>query len=204
MAFIEKTAFEARITNNSRDNLSHIAGLYQAGSPAANADCSAGLLCVRASQAPNVGFDNPSGTRVYNENTWIMNAAASTATVDDVIFACDTYDVQLLTSPASNKYAIGTATLGLGVPAGRYGNFTRIDFDNQSVYRFGEGNLSNTLSTNTFFTIDSGMLKAQASAPTATGAVYFKLRGTGNFVEGNSQSYGYLDVVACKVSTVAG
>ena len=30
MAFIEKTAFEARITNNDRENLSHIAGVYQA------------------------------------------------------------------------------------------------------------------------------------------------------------------------------
>ena len=42
MAFIEKTAFEARITNNDRENLSHIAGLYKASNAAA--DCSAGLL----------------------------------------------------------------------------------------------------------------------------------------------------------------
>ena len=79
MSFIAKTAFEARITNNSRENLSHVAGLYQASSE--NADCSAGLLCVRASQAPNEGFDNPSGTRVYNENTWIMNAASDAANI---------------------------------------------------------------------------------------------------------------------------
>lgn len=202
MAYIANTAFEARITNNSRDNLSHIAGLYQASS--ANADCSAGLLCVRASQAPNEGFDVPSGTRVYNENTWIMNAATSSATVDDVVYACDTYDNQLITAPSGNSYFVGTATLGLGVPAGRYGNFTRINFDGESVYRFGAGNVGNTLSTNTYFTIDNGLLKAQATAPTATGAIYFKLRGTGYFVEGNSQSFGYVDVVACKVSTVAG
>lgn len=202
MAYTANTAFEARITNNDRENLSHIAGKFQ--SSATDADCSAGLLCVRASQAPNEGFDNPTGTRVYNENAWIMNVAASTDTVDTVIYACDTYDNQLITAPNGNSYFVGTETLGLGIPAGRFGNFTRIDFDGQSVYRFGVGNLSNTLSTNQFFTIDDGFLKAQASAPTTTGAVYFKLRGTGKFVTGNSQSFGYLDVVACKVSTVAG
>lgn len=202
MAFIAQTAFEARITNNRRDNLSHIAGLYQYNSAAA--DCSAGLLCVRASLAPNEGFDNPAGTRVYNENTWIMNAATDAATVDTGIYACDTYDVQLLTAPDGNAYHIGLNTLGLGVPAGRYGNFTRINFDGESVYRFGIGNLSTAISTNTYFTIANGLLVPAASAPTTTGAVYFQLRGTGTFVEGTGLAFTYYDVVACKVSTVAG
>lgn len=198
MAYIANTAFEARITNNDRDNLSHIAGLYQESSTAA--DCSAGLLCVRASLAPNEGFDNPSGTRVYNENTWIMNAAASTATVDDIIYACDTYDNQLVSAPNGNEYFVGTETLGLGVPAGRYGNFTRINFDNQSVYRFGAGNIDGSISTNTFFTIDDGLLKPAASAPATAGAIYFKLMGTGTFVKGTHAAITYYDVQACKVS----
>lgn len=202
MAYIANTAFEARITNNSRDNLSHIAGLYQASS--ANADCSAGLLCVRDSLVPNEGFDNPTGTRVYNENTWYMTAAASTATIDDVIYACDTYDVQLLTGKRTGlNYFVGTETLGLGVPAGRYGNFTRINFDNESVYRFGVGNLNASISTNTYFTIDDGQLAPAASAPATAGSIYFELRGTGNFVEGTQQSFGYVDVVACKVTVAA-
>ena len=202
MAFIENTAFEARITNNSRENLSHIAGLYQTAG--ANADCSAGLLCVRNGQVPNEGFDNPSGTRVYNENTWYMNAAAATANVDDVIYACDTYDVQLLSGKREGlNYFVGTETLGLGAPAGRYCNFTRIDFDNQSVYRFGVGNLSTAAGNNTFFTIANGLLVPAAAAPTDIGAVYFELRGTGNFVEGTQASFGYVDVVARKVSTAA-
>lgn len=202
MAYIANTAFEARITNNSRDNLSHVAGLYQASSE--NADCSAGLLCVRNGLVPNDGFDNPSGTRVYNENTWYFNAAANTVTADDVIFACDTYDVQLLAGKREGlNYFIGTETLGLGVPAGRFGNFTRINFDNESVYRFGVGNLSAALSTNTYFTIANGLLVPAASAPTAAGSIFFELRGTGNFVEGNQQSFGYVDVVACKVTVAA-
>lgn len=197
MAFIANTAFEARITNGRHDDLAHVAGLYQASSTAA--DCSAGLLCVRASQAPNEGFDNPSGTRVYNENTWIFNAAASTVTANDVIYACDTYDVQLLTAPNGNQYHVGTETLGLGIPAGRYGNFTRIDFDNQSVYRFGAGNVASSVGTNTYFTIDDGLLSPTSSAPSNAGDIYFELRGSGNFVEGASASFGYYDLVACKV-----
>lgn len=194
MAFIAKTAFEPRITNNQFNDLCNITGKYQASSE--DADCSAGLLCVRSEQLPCEGFGS-----VLNENAWYMNAAAATNTVDDVIYACNTYDVQLLTN-GSNQYAVGTKTLGLGVPAGRYGTFTRIDFDNQSVYRFGEGNLSAAISTNKFFTIANGLLVPAAAAPTTTGAVYFSLRGTGTFTEGTSASFAYYDVVACKVSTV--
>lgn len=202
MAFIADTAFEARITNNSRDNLSHVAGLYQASGE--NADCSAGLLCVRNGLVPNEGFDNPSGTRVFNENTWFFNAAADSVTADDVIFACDTYDVQLLSGKrAGLNYFIGTETLGLGVPAGRYGNFTRINFDNESVYRFGEGNLSAAIGANTYFTIADGLLVPAAAAPTDAGSVFFELRGTGSFVEGTQQSFGYVDVVARKVTVAA-
>lgn len=193
MAFIASTAFEARITNNDRDNLANVAGIYQASGD--NADCSAGLLVVRGSQVPVEGFSG-----LYNENTWYMEAATDAATMDDVIYACNTYDNQLITAPNGNAYFIGTATLGLGVPAGRYGNFTRINFDGQSVYRFGEGNLSAALSTNTFFTIDDGLLVPAASAPATAGSIYFELRGTGKFVEGTSDSFGYVDVVACKVS----
>ena len=204
MAYIANTAFEARITNNSRDNLSHIAGLFLDTSTGDPADCSAGLLCVRQDLSANEGFDDPDGTRVFNENTWDMVAATDSANADSVIYACDTYDVQLLTGKREGlNYFIGTETLGLGVPAGRYGNFTRINFDNESVYRFGVGNLSSELSTNTYFTIDDGLLVPDDEAPTTAGSIYFELRGTGNFVEGTQQSFGYVDVVACKVTVSA-
>ena len=192
MAFISNTAFEPRITNNRFEDLCNVTGMYQASS--ANADCSAGLLVKRNGQLPCEGF-----TGVYNENAWYMNAAAATDTIDTVIYACNTYDTQLLSNGA-NDYFVGYKTLGLGVPAGRYGTFTRIDFDNQSVYRFGVGNLSTTLGNNTYFTIANGLLVPTASAPTDAGAIYFELRGTGNFVEGTTNSFGYVDVVACKVS----
>lgn len=195
MAYIANTAFEARITNNSRDNLSHIAGLYEANDAAA--DCSAGLLCVRDSLVPNVGYDG-----LNNENTWYMLAAGVDVSSDIPVFACDTYDVQLLSGKREGlNYYVGTETLGLGVPAGRFGNFTRINFDNESVYRFGVGNFSSAIGTNAYFTIADGLLVPAADAPTDVGSVYFELRGTGNFVEGTQQSFGYVDVVACKVSS---
>lgn len=186
MSYIANTAFEARITNGRTDDLANITGMYRASSAAA--DCSAGLLCVRTTQLPCEGF-----TGVLNENAWYMEAAASTATKN--IFACNPYDTPLA-EVKGNLYEIGHETLGLGVPAGRYGTFTRINFDGESVYRFGVGNLSAALGNNTFLTIADGLLAPAAAAPES--GVYFEVRGTGNFVEGSSDSYGYVDAVACE------
>lgn len=200
MAYIANTAFEPRITNGRFDDEINIAGLYQASG--ADAVASAGLLCKRSARLGNEGYDNPSGTRVYNENAWIMVDAASTDNEDEVIYACNTYDVQYVEANG-NLYSVGGRTLGLPSITGRPCTFTRIDFDGQSVYRFGVGNLSTARGENTFFTIANGLLVPAASAPTTAGAIYFEFRGEGNFVEGNSASFGYVDVVAKKVSVAA-
>lgn len=193
MAFTAKTAFEARITNNQFDALCNVAGLYEVSSDPA--DCDAGRLVKRSALAPCEGFSG-----VYNENTWIMVDAESTDTIDEVIYACNTYDTQLLTAADGNNYFVGMATLGLGVPAGRYGNFTKINFDGQSVYRIGIGNINASLGANEFLTIDDGEYAPAASAPVTAGTPYFKVVGTGNFIEGTSASFEYVDVIACKVS----
>lgn len=197
MSYIANTAFEARITNNEFDDLCNITGKYFASGAAA--DCSAGLLCVRDELLDCEGFAG-----VKNENAWKMVAAAATDTADEVIYACNTYESKLINDGDNHNYFIGSETLGLGVPAGRYGTFTKINFDGQSVYRFGAGNIDGTVSTNQYFKIKAGLLEPAASAPTTTGAIYFKLHGKGNFVEGTSNSFGYYDLLACKVSTVAG
>lgn len=190
MAYIANTAFEARITNGRFEDLANIAGRYQESS--ADAVCSAGMLCVRNGQTDCEGFAN-----VKNENTWYMNAAASTVGAGDVIYACNTHDVNLLIDPIfGGQYAVGTNTLGLPAPAGRECTFTRIDFDGESVYRFGEGNVDGTVGSNTFFTIDDGLLSPAATAPQS--GLYFSLRGTGKFVEGTTESFGYLDLCAEK------
>lgn len=193
MSFTANTAFEARITNNENDRLANIAGKYFVSTTPT--DCDAGQLCVRDSLLDCEGF-----TGVKNENTWKMVDAAATATADDLVFACNTYDNQLLPSPDGNNYFIGVRTLGLGAPADRYCTFTRINFDGQSVYRFGEGNVTLNTDTDTYFTIASGKLTSAAAAPATAGAIYFELRGTGKFIEGNGEAFGYYDVVACKVS----
>ena len=132
-----------------------------------------------------------------------MVKATDAATMDDVIYACNTYDVQFVEADDGNLYSVGARTLGLPSLTGRPCTFTRIDFDGQSVYRFGVGNLSTSLSTNHYFTIANGLLVPAASAPVTAGAIYFELRGTGNFVEGNSASFGYVDVVGKKVSVAS-
>lgn len=195
MAYIEKTAFEPRITNNEFNELCNITGRYQASE--ADADCSAGLLVVRGEQLPCAGFKG-----VKNENAFYMNAAGAAANADTGVYACNTYEWPTLGGRNGNNYAVGTATLGLGVPAGRDGTFTEIVFDGKHAYRFGEGNVNGAIGENTIFTIANGLLVPAAAAPTDTGAIYFKLKGTGNFTEGAGQSFVYYDVWACKVSTV--
>ena len=194
MSFIANTAFEARIVNDRFDDLSNIAGKYYVSTTAT--DCSAGQLCTRDSLLDCEGF-----TSVKNENTWKMVKATNSTTADVPIYACDPHDWPLIASAKGNLYAMGTETLGLGIPAGRYGSFRRVHFDNVSVYRFGAGNLASTLSTNTYFTISAdGLLTPGASAPVTSGTPYFKLQGKGKFTEGTSASFDYIDVVACYVA----
>lgn len=193
MAFTANTAFEARLTNNALDTLANVAGKFGSfsGETFTAADCSAGFLCKASGKLPCEGFSG-----VYNENAYYMVAAANTDTANVVIYACDTHDNQLIGN-GGNNYFVGTETLGLGVPANRYGNFCQIMFDNRSKYRFGVGNLSTAVGSNEYFTIAAGQLVPAATAPTAVGAIYFKLEGTGTFVEGTAASFGYVDVTAC-------
>lgn len=192
MAFIANTAFEARMTNNRNDKTANVAGKF--GSFAEEvftaADCSAGFLCVANGALPCEGF-----TGVYNENAYYMIAAPASVNGNTVVYACDTHDNQLIGN-GDNNYFIGSETLGLGVPADRYGNFNRIVFDNVSQYRFGIGNVNGTLGSAGFLTIANGLLVPAATAPTAAGAIYFEVLRQGNFVEGVYDSFGYVDVKA--------
>ena len=189
MAFIANTMFETKVTNAVFDETLNVAGKYQYS--AADADCSAGLLCVRASALPNEGY---SGS--YNTNAYIFNAAA--ATDYDGIYACNPFQVQEGSSQRGNIYKIGAETLGLGIPAGEVDTFTKIEFDNKSIYRFGAGNLSTAISTNTFFTIANGLLVPAASAPAKAGKPYFKLIAAVTTTEGAYASMTAYDVMACR------
>ena len=193
MSFIANSAFEARIVNDRFDDLANIAGKYFVSTTAT--DCSAGQLCTCDSLLDCEGF-----TGVKNENTWKMVKATNSTKASVPIYACDPHDWPLLGN-GRNLWAVGSETLGLGIPAGRYGSFRRVHFDGVSVYRFGVGNLSASLSTNTYFTISAdGLLTPGASAPVTSGTPYFVLRDTGTFTEGTSAAFDYIDVVACAVA----
>lgn len=189
MAFVANTMFETKVTNAVFDETLNVAGKYQYS--AADADCSAGLLCVRASALPNDGYSG-----LYNTNAYIFNAAA--ATDYDGIYACNPFQVQEGSSQRGNIYKIGAETLGLGIPAGEVDTFTKIEFDNKSIYRFGAGNLSTAISTNTFFTIANGLLVPAASAPAKAGTPYFKLIAAVTTTEGAYASMTAYDVMACR------
>lgn len=200
MAYVANTAFEDRITNGRFNDLENIAGKFGtvSGSTLTPADCSAGWLCTRSIRLSAEGFEG-----VTNENTFAMIAATTAANAGTQVFACNPHDVQMLSDANGNNYAIGHKTLGLGTPSGRYGNFTHIIFDGMHEYRFGIGNVNGSVGSNKYFTIAAGQLKPASAAPTATGAVYFELVGTGTFTEGTSAAFDYVDVVAHTVFATA-
>ena len=187
------TAFEVRVSNNEWDNLCNIAAKFQASS--ADAECFAGALVVRGDRLPCEGFTAQS---IYNDNAYYVEAATSAVTADDVVYACNTYDSQLIGN-GTNNWHIGHETLGIPTPAGRIGTYTKVVFNGENIYRFGEGNTDDAGSAD-FYTIDAGALVSADSAPTSAGTVYFKTVGTGKFTVGTTDAFGYVDVQACKVT----
>lgn len=199
MAYIANTAFEIKISNHEFDSIANITGKYQSSS--ADAVICPGFLATRASLIPNEGYYQvgPGGSTVTlnNTNTWIMNDAVDTDTAQKGIYACNPFDVNMVSDGQGNFYKVGANTLSIQVPAGHLTTWTKIEFNNNNVYRFGVGNLSTTLSTNTYFTIDDGLLVPGASAPATAGVPYFELVQTGTFTEGPYAAFGFVDVRAC-------
>jgi hypothetical protein len=197
MAYIANTMFAIRANNNVFDELANITGVFNNSTPAAEI-CSAGFLCVRGDNLPNSAY---SAQSITNANAYIMTAAASTANAATGVYACNTFNVNEVTDPVTgNIYKVGVNTLGLPLPAGVPGTFTKIDFaSNDKIYRFGIGNLSAAISTNTFFTVANGLLVPAAAAPADNGAIYFKLVATGTAIQGTYAGMTYYDVMARSV-----
>lgn len=197
MAFIANTAFELKVTNHEFDSTANITGEFVLPEDRTPADCSAGMLCVRLARTQNEGYPNG----VLNGNTYYMIAvdpSSFNANLGMPIYACNPHNVNEIADARGNVYKIGSETLGIGIPAGERDTFTRIDFlPGDRHYRFGIGNVSGTLGTNSFLTIGAnGLLTPAATAPTDNGDVYFQVLGTGNFTEGAYNSFGYVDVEA--------
>lgn len=199
MAYIANTAFEVKISNHEFDSIANITGKYQASN--ADAEICPGFLCVRDSLVVNEGYDQvgPAGATVTltNTNTWTMVDAADTDTAQKGIYACNPFDVNMASDGQGNFWKVGANTLGIRVPAGYLTTWTYIEFNNVNVYRWGVGNLSTDLGSNTFFTIANGLLVPGASAPASAGVPYFELVRSGTFTEGAYAAFDYVDVRAC-------
>lgn len=202
MAYIEKTAFEVKISNHEFDSIANITGVYQ--NSGKDEICSAGFLCTRGTLTDCEGYSSvgPDDAKVTikNENTWNMTAAAASDTAQKGIYACNPFDVNMITDPVTGAvYKVGNNTLGLPAPAGHHTTYTQIQFNNVNVYRFGEGNVNGSASGKSYFTIANGLLVPAASAPTGNGAPYFELVKTGNFTQGAYNGFTYYDLRACTV-----
>ena len=199
MAYIANTAFEIKVSNHEFDSIANITGKYQASN--ADAEICPGFLATRASLVVNEGYDQvgPAGSTVTltNTNTWVMNDAVDSDTAQKGIYACNPFDVNMASDGQGNFWKVGANTLSIKVPAGYLTTWTKIEFNDNNVYRFGIGNLSATLGSNTYFTIDDGLLVPGASAPASAGVPYFELIRSGTFTDGAYAAFDYVDVRAC-------
>lgn len=195
MAYIANTAFERRVTDHAYSATDNITGKFMtSGTIGEDTICPAGFLCTKDMLMPLEGYD----TALDNGNSWQMVTAVNGANgLNEPIYACNTYGVNELTDGvAGTTYKVGANTLGLAVPAGQRTTFTKINFDGESIYRFGVGNVDAAVADNGFFTIANGLLTPAAAAPTAAGTVYFQLLDAGNFTQGAYNGFGYIDVLA--------
>ena len=189
------TAFELRVSNHVWEKQKNITGFYKAGeSPAA---CYAGQLVVQGAQLPNEGY--PTG--FYNENAWVMTKPSGNLTQD--IYACNTFNVNEIQDPVTgNIYKVGSNTLGLPIPAGQRGTYTRID--EGDMMRFGVGNFNGTPTVGQYATVnENGSLVPSASIPTGINTLYFEVLSTGSFTQGAYASFAYYLLRAKRVRTTA-
>lgn len=191
MAEIKNTAFEVKVSNHEFDSVANITGLFQNASDEAEA-CAAGFLCVTDELVQNEGY--PTG--VLNGNTWVMNAA-NNASPTTPIYACNTFNVNELADPVTGEvYKVNGNTLGLPIPAGKLGTYTRIDFTGDCIYRFGVGNFTTAPVVGSNYVASNGML-ALSESPSA-GTPMFTVLRTGTFTQGAWAAFGYADVKAVK------
>ena len=198
MAAITNSAFELRVSNHIFDTTKNITGKFQNSTPADEL-CAAGFVVVPGDELANEGYSS-----IDNENAYLMSAAGDATA--EALYACNTFNVQELTDGFGNAYKVGTNTLGLPIPSGQRGTYTRLD--EGDIARWGIGNFTTAISTNGYATLgtstNAGKWVPAASAPTTTGAWYLEIKGTGNFTQGAYNGFGYVLCKVHRVHTVAG
>ena len=128
MAYIANTAFEVKISNHEFDSTANITGYFQNASSKGEI-CSAGFLCTRSALTDCEGYAGVGPTSatvtIKNSNTWDMVAATATTTAAAGVYACNPFDVNMVTDPVTGAvYKVGSNTLGLPAPTRRSSSIT--------------------------------------------------------------------------------
>lgn len=186
MDFTANTMFEVLNSNISRNSQQNVSGKFgtNTGASFSAADCDAGTLVVANGKIPIEGYesivDANGNPKFVNGRTFYMNVAAdgtSGGAYGDHtgIYFANTYDVSKATGVNGNSWNIGFDSLGLGIPAGEYGNFTEVIIG--ETYGIGAGNFSTLPSDDTYVyaTIVNGKLVATDTEPSGGDGVYFDL-----------------------------
>lgn len=174
MAYIANSAFEERVVNKGDWTL-RVPGMYDNSGAE---DCSAGFVCAKNGLLDNKGYENYTAT-FTNLNAWQM--IKSTAGAEDEIYICNPYNTQEIADFDGNVYRVGVDTLGIPVPAGVMGTFTKAEVG--SIYSFGAGNFSAApTTTNKYCAVANGLLVPDDEAPAS--GWYFELIEIGNFAKG--------------------
>lgn len=179
---ISTYAFQPRRWNNRFDDLQTVTGLYGSwsGSTFVSASCEAGFLCNKDEGIPAGGA--------------YMLAASDGA---KTLYACNPCDVERL-SDASNTWAVGAETLGLGLPLGKKGPFTEIK--EGETYAFGPSNFATLVTaSDKFATVSGGQLVGASELDSSFAGWYFELdaeMGIDAFIEGNWNAFSRYNLVA--------
>ena len=174
MAYIANTAFEERVVNKGDWTL-RVPGLYDNSGAEI---CSAGFVVAKNGLIDNRGYETYTAS-FKNLNTWQM--IKSSAGAEDEIYICNPYNVNELTDMDGNVYRIGMNTLGIPVPAGEIGTFTKAE--EGGIYSFGAGNFSTApTAANKYCAVANGLLVPDDEVPAS--GWYFELIDIGNFTKG--------------------
>lgn len=157
--------------------------------------CSSGFLCIRSTNLNNEGYAN-----IPNANAYTMVATGTiSGAYNEPIYACNTFNVNQVVDPITKqRYKVGANTLGLPLPPGDTGTFTRVYFNNVNEYHFGIGNLNGAIGNNTYLTIAAGLMVPTGSAPSTAGQPYFKLLYEKPFTEGTQNAFDGYVLRACR------
>ena len=185
-------------------NVNNVSGIYGtlADTTFTEAQCPAGLICVKHAKTVNSGM----GGSLKNTNDYKFKLAANgTGAIDKgdwtEIFFANSYDVAQV-SGNGQTYNLGFETLGNTAPAGERIAFSEFKLGEQ--YEVGEDSFSTKPASASYIyaTISNGYLVASTSAPTTAVGLYFEIVDSYRRSMGG-KDYGLCYVVVARLKSAA-